>query len=121
MIVHCQSASPNHNAIARNLQVAFLRAMGNRPGGAPCLKVNGDVDMLVSEVPLHFKRPDVILYRCVEESTRRWGDKPTILDTILVVEIVSPTTLTADLIDKRAEYARFGGIVGRSGRRWPGR
>ncbi|WP_306357201.1 MULTISPECIES: Uma2 family endonuclease [unclassified Nocardia] len=34
--------------------------------------------------------------------------RPTASDTLLVVEVVSPNTVTADLVEKRAEYARLG-------------
>ncbi|WP_067480076.1 Uma2 family endonuclease [Nocardia amamiensis] len=108
MIVFCESASPNHNAIAYNIERALRDANEKRSSAEPCLRVNHDVDMLVSEVPYHFKRPDVIVYHCINESRGRWKRKPTIADTLLVVEVVSPTTITADMIDKRAEYARFG-------------
>lgn len=108
MIIHCESASPNHNAVSRNLERALLDAKEKRPADEPCVRVNRDIDMLVSEVPFHYKRPDVIVYRCIDEPRPRWNRKPTVADTLLVVEVVSPTTVTADLVDKRAEYARFG-------------
>ncbi|WP_157187375.1 Uma2 family endonuclease [Nocardia vinacea] len=108
MIIHCESASPNHNAIARNIERALLDGHAKRGSAEPCLRVNRDVDMLVSEVPFHYKRPDVIVYRCIDEPRPKWRMKPTAADTVLVVEVVSPTTITADLVDKRAEYARFG-------------
>ncbi len=108
MVVFCESATPNHNAVARNIERALLDAYAKRSDSEPCLRINRDVDMLVSEVPLHYKRPDVIVYRCIEEPRGRWKLKPTIAETMLVVEVVSPSTVTADMIDKRAEYARFG-------------
>jgi Uma2 family endonuclease len=108
MIIFCESASPNHNAISRSIERALLDANAKRSPAEPCLRVNRDLDMLVSEVPFHYKRPDVIVYRCIEEPRPKWKRKPTAADTLLVVEVVSPTTITADLIDKRAEYARYG-------------
>lgn len=108
MIVHCESASPNHNAVAYNIRQALSEANAKRAPSQPCLRVNGDVDMLVSEVPFHFKRPDVIVYRCIEYPRPRWKTKPTVADAVLVVEVVSPSTVTVDLLDKRAEYARYG-------------
>jgi Uma2 family endonuclease len=108
MIVLRESPSPNHNAVARNVERALADAEAKRPVREPCLRVNRDIDMLVSEVPFHYKRPDVIVYRCIDRPRNRWKTKPTVADTILVVEVVSPTTVTADTIDKRAEYARFG-------------
>ncbi|MEV0298811.1 Uma2 family endonuclease [Nocardia sp. NPDC050710] len=108
MIVHCESPSPNHNAISRNVERALLDGYAKRGSAEPCLRVNRDVDMLVSEVPFHYKRPDVIVYRCIDGPRPKWKMEPTAADTVLVVEVVSPTTITADLVDKRAEYARFG-------------
>ncbi|MBW8487579.1 Uma2 family endonuclease [Actinomadura parmotrematis] len=108
LVTVCESPSPNHNAIARNLQAALLRGIAARRDGSPCLRVNGDVDMLVSEVPFHFKRPDVIVYRRIDTARPRWRKKPLVADTLLVVEVVSPSTITADTMDKRVEYARFG-------------
>ncbi|WP_405487074.1 Uma2 family endonuclease [Nocardia sp. NBC_00511] len=108
MIVFCESPSPNHNAVSRNIERALSQGEAERPDRRPCLRVNRDIDMLVSEVPFHYKRPDAIVYRCIDRPRPRWTTKPTVADTILVVEVVSPTTITADTIDKRAEYARFG-------------
>ncbi|MGV9615653.1 Uma2 family endonuclease [Nocardia xishanensis] len=108
MIVHCESASPNHCAIASNIERALMDGRAKRDSDAPCLRIMREVDMLVSEVPLHYKRPDVVVYRCIEEPRPKWKRKPTAADAVLVVEVVSRTTRTTDLIDKRAEYARLG-------------
>lgn len=108
MVVFCESPSPNHNAISRAIERTLLDGESARPQRVPCLRVNRDIDMLVSEVPFHYKRPDVIVYRCIDEPRHRWKRKPTVADAVLVVEVVSPTTVTADTIDKRSEYARFG-------------
>jgi Uma2 family endonuclease len=107
MVVFCESPSPNHNIISRNIERALADGEAKRAHRQPCLRVNRDIDMLVSEVPFHYTRPDAIVYRRIERPRHRWKTKPTIADTILVVEVVSPTTVTADTIDKRAEYARY--------------
>ncbi|WUA07333.1 Uma2 family endonuclease [Nocardia sp. NBC_01377] len=108
MVVHCESPSPNHNAISRNIERALLDGSAKRGSAQPRMRVNRDVDMLVPEVPFHYKRPDAIVYRRIDEPRPKWKRKPTVAETVLVVEVVSPTTITADLVDKRAEYARFG-------------
>lgn len=108
MIVHCESPSPNHVAISDNIKGALRDAVAKRPGDAPCLRASGELDMLVSEVPFHYKRADAIVYRCIDEPRGKWRTKPTASDTLLVVEVVSPNTVTADLVEKRAEYARLG-------------
>ncbi|MEU2251861.1 Uma2 family endonuclease [Nocardia xishanensis] len=107
MIAHRESPSPNHVAISDNIKGALREAVSKSPGGAPCLRASGELDMLVSEVPFHYKRPDAILYRCIDEPRGKWKTKPTAADTLLVVEVVSPNTVTADLVEKRAEYARL--------------
>jgi Uma2 family endonuclease len=108
MIVHCESPSPNHVAVSDNIKAALREAVSKRPADAQCLRASGELDMLVSEVPFHYKRPDAILYRCIDEPRGRWKTKPMASDTVLVVEVVSPNTVTADLVEKRAEYARLG-------------
>ncbi len=108
MIVFRESPSPNHNAVSRAIERALADGEAKRVQREPCLRVNRDIDMLVSEVPFHYKRPDAIVYRCIETPRSRWKTKPTVGDAILVVEVVSPTTVTADTIDKRSEYARYG-------------
>ncbi|MEV2218517.1 Uma2 family endonuclease [Nocardia vinacea] len=108
MIVHCESPSPNHVAISDNIKGALREAVSKRSSDAPCMRASGELDMLVSEVPFHYKRPDAIVYRCIDEPRGRWKTKPMASDTLLVVEVVSPNTVTADLVEKRAEYARLG-------------
>ncbi|MGK8554820.1 hypothetical protein [Nocardia gipuzkoensis] len=70
MIIHCESASPNHSAIARNIERALLDGRAKRGSSEPCLRIMREVDMLVSEVPFHYKRPDVIVYRCMMNPDR---------------------------------------------------
>ncbi|WP_328658714.1 Uma2 family endonuclease [Nocardia salmonicida] len=108
LLVHCDSPSPNHIAIADVIEQSLREAIRKRATGQPCLKAGGELDMLVSEVPFNFRRPDAIVYRCVEDHRDKWKTKPTAGDTLLVVEVVSPATVTADCVDKRAEYARLG-------------
>jgi Uma2 family endonuclease len=108
LIAHCESPSPNHVAISDNFKMALREAVSKRSGEEPCLKASGELDMLVSEVPFHYKRPDAIVYRCIEEPRGKWKTKPMASDALLVLEVVSPGTITADLIEKRAEYAKLG-------------
>ncbi|MFC9893680.1 Uma2 family endonuclease [Nocardia sp. NPDC127579] len=106
--VVCESPSPNHAAITSTLEQALRAAVRKRQPHEPCLKVSRDVDMLVSEVPFNFRTPDVIVYRCIAEPRGKWQTKPTSADAVLVIEVVSPSTVTTDCVDKRAEYAHLG-------------
>ena len=67
MIVHCESPSENHQGIQQALVNALgeaARKLDRRFG--TCHRVRGDLDVLLTEVPFHFKRPDVVLYRCLQ-------------------------------------------------------
>ncbi|MEO3787753.1 Uma2 family endonuclease [Actinocorallia sp. B10E7] len=99
-IVKCESASRLHNRVARRL--AAVLEQGRKP--EPCLMVETDVDVRISDVPLNLRRPDVIVYRCLPDDRRLYAG-----DTVLVVEIVSPdSSFRTDTVDKKAAYAAAG-------------
>jgi Uma2 family endonuclease len=101
-IIKCESPTPRHNRIARRLANALESA---RSPVGPCLTVDTDVDVVLWRVPrFTFRRPDVIVYECIDDPTK----KPTAQETVLVVEVTSPTTAQEDLFDKRAQYAAAG-------------
>ncbi len=101
-IIRCESPSPQHNLIARRLSFALESA---RSPAGPCLRVETDVDVVLWRVPgFTFRRPDVVLYQGLDDPTR----KPTAQETLLVVEVTSPTTIKEDLVDKKAQYAAAG-------------
>jgi Uma2 family endonuclease len=109
-MVRCESAGPSHQAIQVNLIVGLrdsaMLADGRRK---TCHRVLGDIDVLISDSPkLHFRRPDVVVYRCIDDDRGRWGRKPYAEDCVVVVEIVSADSVTTDIRDKRAEYAAAG-------------
>jgi len=109
-MVRCESAEPSHQTIGRNLANHLWEAvkdLDRRERG--CHRVNTDVDVLIAEAPrFHFRRPDVLVYRCIEEDRGRWRRKPYASDCLIVVEIVSADSVTTDTRDKRAEYAGAG-------------
>jgi Uma2 family endonuclease len=110
MVVHCESPTENHQGVQQALVNAIgeaARKLDGRRGS--CHKVRGDLDVLLTEVPFRFRRPDVVLYRCLPEDRRgRWRGKPYALDVLVAVEIVSAGSRSADTIAKRVEYAEAG-------------
>lgn len=101
-IIKCESPTPRHNRVARRLANALE---GSRSPAGPCLTVETDVDVILWRVPrFTFRRPDVAVYKCIDDPTR----KPTAQDTVLVIEVASPTTAREDLVDKKAQYATAG-------------
>jgi Uma2 family endonuclease len=109
-IVRCESAEPSHQAIQLNLLIAIREAARIRDRAKQsCHRVLGDLDVLIADSPkLHFRRPDVVVYRCIDDDRGRWGRKPIAADCLIAVEIVSADSITTDIRDKRAEYAAAG-------------
>ena len=109
-MVRCESAEPSHQVIQHNF-VTALRAAVKRMDMSDQTRhqVNHDVDVLIAEGPkFHFRRPDVVVYRCIDADCGKWHRKPYASDCLLVLEIVSADSVTTDLRDKRAEYAAAG-------------
>ena len=101
-VIKCESPTPRHNRIARRMANALE---SSRSPADPCLTVETDIDVVLWRVPrFTFRRPDVVVYECIDDATR----KPTAQETVLVVEVTSPTTAKEDLLDKKAQYAASG-------------
>jgi Uma2 family endonuclease len=111
-IIHCESASPSHQAVQYNLQTALLNATKKSDADTgQCHRVRAELDVLFTEVPFHYRKPDVVVYRCVPTDQRlgtRWQDKPLASDTLITVEVVSRSTVIEDLQTKRSLYAKAG-------------
>jgi Uma2 family endonuclease len=96
-IIVSPSATPRHNRIARLLANALEQV-----APAPW-QVTTDVDLRLSDVPLHNRRPDILVFS---------GD-PDILpvrphQVLLAVEIMSKGSVSADRLDKPAEFSVAG-------------
>lgn len=101
-VIRCESPTRRHQRIARRLANAL---QASRTSVDPCLEVDTDVDVVLWRVPrFTFRRPDVVVYRCLDDPTR----KPTAPDTVLAAEVTSPATQREDLVDKKAQYAAAG-------------
>jgi Uma2 family endonuclease len=101
-VIKCESPAPRHNRIARRLSSALESA---RSPSDPCLTIETDVDVILWRLPrFTFRRPDVVVYKCIDDP----AGKPTAQETVMVVEVSSPTTAREDLLDKKAQYAAAG-------------
>ena len=110
-IIVCESLSPSHQRISRNLIQALMDVTEKHDRETrSCHEVNGELDVLFTEVPqFHYRRPDAIVYRCVPAGRGgRWKDKPQAGDVVIAVEVVSASTVTEDLYTKRTLYANAG-------------
>lgn len=109
-IIVCHSPTDKHQAV----QHALLNALGEaarkhdqRKG--TCHRVRADIDVLLTDLPFHFRRPDLSVFRCLDDSRKgRWQGKPIASDVVIAVETVSPHTVSDDLLVKRVRYARAG-------------
>ena len=84
-----------HQIIARRLANVLEQACGSG------LAVATDVDLRLRDVPLLNRRPDIVIFDASvpDDAVLRPGS------CVLVAEVMSPGTVTADQIDKPAEYA----------------
>lgn len=114
-LIRRQSGSRGHQhaslQLAMAIQAAARRAV--QEGAFPCLKVAQDLDTRLWEVPrATVRRPDVLVYRCLEPQIDLWAK-----DVVLAIEIVSPTSKATDtgrdnpeagFESKMTQYARAG-------------
>jgi Uma2 family endonuclease len=94
------SPSPRryHQDIAHGLTSALKAVVGSQ------LRVSMDVDLRLRDVPLLNRRPDIVAYDASlpDDAVLRPEH------CVLVVEVMSPGSVTTDQIDKPAEYAAAG-------------
>jgi Uma2 family endonuclease len=105
-VVYCEAPTPDHQTAGRRLANTLeqhARAAVDRGHG--CITVNIDVDLRLRDVPLLNRRPDVVLYRCLD---RERGERLRAEHALLVIEIVCPGSETQDTTDKPGEYAKAG-------------
>ncbi|TMR99038.1 Uma2 family endonuclease [Nonomuraea basaltis] len=105
-VVYCEAPTPDHQTAGRRLANLLERhARQAMSRGHECVTVNNDVDLRLRDVPLLNRRPDVVMYRCLD---RERGERLRAEHALLVVEIVSPGSETQDTTDKLGEYAKAG-------------
>ena len=94
------------NAAPRRLHQDICRRLANELEAAckPGLAVSTDVDLRLRDVPLLNRRPDIVIYNAAlpDDAVLRPEH------CLLVVEVMSPGSVTADQTDKPAEYAAAG-------------
>lgn len=87
-----------HQRIIRRLSYELESACGSD------LAVEFDVDLRLRDVPLLNRRPDLVVYDAALPTDAVLGPE----HCRLVVEVMSPGSITVDQIDKPAEYAAAG-------------
>ncbi len=94
------------NPAPRRPHQIFARRLANvlEAAGGPGFEVATDVDLRLRDVPLLNRRPDIVVYSATLPSDAVL--KPE--HCVLVVEVMSPGSVTADQIDKPGEYAAGG-------------
>lgn len=98
MVVISPSPSKAHNCVATTLAVELARA------GRPDWRAGTDFDVRLRDIPLLNRRPDVVVYRA-----DAYEVSPTRPEHVLLVaEVVSPGSESADRKIKPDEYAAAG-------------
>ncbi|MBO0828075.1 MAG: Uma2 family endonuclease [Streptosporangiales bacterium] len=88
----------SHQRIARRLANVLDGASGS------LVAVDIDVDLRLRDIPLLNRRPDVVVYDASLPTDAVLRPE----HCLLVVEVMSPGSVTADRLDKPAEYAAAG-------------
>ena len=102
--VWMQAPSRDHQKAASRLWVALHGLATNHAANTgQCLDSSPDADLRLEDAPLSHRRPDVIVFRCIERDAL-----PTPEVTVLVIEVVSPSSRVIDKIEKLAVYAAAG-------------
>ncbi|MFB4305156.1 Uma2 family endonuclease [Actinomadura sp. GTD37] len=105
-VIFCESPSPRHQRVLRNLARALADA---RPADGPCIDVLPDTDMHYVERNAHatdkghrftMRRPDISVLHCLEGNV-----KLTSASVFTAVEIAGFDSRQRDFQDKKAEYA----------------
>ncbi len=94
-LIRRQSGSPGHQGASLSLAILLKNAARSAVEAElfPCLRASQDLDTRLWDVPgATVRKPDVLVYRCLEEGRRTvWG-----YDLLLAVEIVSPSSRATD-------------------------
>ncbi|MFI6394675.1 Uma2 family endonuclease [Nonomuraea sp. NPDC050547] len=75
----------------------------SRSEKAPCVDVNTEIEVILWDVPLRLRKPDVVVHTCLEP-----GEWLRAEDVIIAVEVLSPHSQARDRIHKAGEYAKAG-------------
>lgn len=75
----------------------------SRPENAPSVEVNTEIEVILWDVPLHLRKPDVVVHACPKPGEWLRAD-----DVIIAVEVLSPRSGARDRIHKAGEYAKAG-------------
>lgn len=94
------SPSPSwpHQVVGRHLANAVETAVG------PGYIVATDFDLRLRDVPLLVRRPDIVVF----DASVPGNGRPRPEHCLLVIELMSPGSVTTDRVDKPAEYATVG-------------
>jgi Uma2 family endonuclease len=102
-----EQRSRGHQQVGRRLanvlEMAVSKARRDMGSGAPCIEVNTEIEVVLWEVPLNIRIPDVVVHRCVQST--EWV---TAEDVLIAVEILSRNSQRRDRFHKMADYAKAG-------------
>jgi Uma2 family endonuclease len=89
--------------MANTLEAAVAKARQDMGSAAPCIEVNTEIEVVLWEVPLNIRIPDVVVHRCV--AADEWV---TARDVMIAVEVLSKNSQRRDRFHKMADYAKAG-------------
>lgn len=105
-VVPREQRGRDHQKVGTRLSLALEQAaVGEmrRGGGESCYETNTEVDVLLWEVPVTARKPDVVLHRCLPEHEQLTADH-----CLIVCEVLSTWPGRRDRVHKMSDYADSG-------------
>ena len=102
-----EQRSRGHQQLGRRfanaLETAVAKFRRDLGSGAPCIEVNTEIEVVLWELPLNIRIPDVVVHRCIPDA--EWV---TARDVLIAIEILSKNSQRRDRFHKMSDYARAG-------------
>jgi hypothetical protein len=94
-LIRRESGTPGHQSASLSLAIVLKNAARSAVEAEmfPCLRASQDLDTMLWDVPgATVRKPDVLVYRCLEDGqTELWARR-----VVLAVEVVSPSSVATD-------------------------
>lgn len=102
-----EQRSRGHQQLGRRfanaLEVAVAKFRRDLGSGAPCIEVNSEIEVVLWEVPLNIRIPDVVVHRCIPDE--EWV---TAQDVLIAIEVLAKNSQRRDRFHKMSDYAKAG-------------
>lgn len=102
-----EQRSRGHQQLGRRfanaLETAVAKYRRELGSDAPCIEVNTEIEVILWDVPLNIRIPDVVVHHCVPATEWVTGE-----DVLIAIEVLSKNSQQRDRFHKMSDYAKAG-------------